>query len=161
MIAFDYDRFGVVAGGVLRRNVRRLDRALATAIRPPVRMTVSEWTAEHRYFPDDAPIPGKWRHETAPELVEIMDALSPHDPCEEVDLMKCAQSGGSASAENWLGFMSDQAPGPALFVQATAKAATAWAAEKFWPMVEASPRLNPERGGTIRAQGLANGDGSI
>lgn len=160
MTAFDYDRFGGVAGGVLRRNVARLNRALAAGIRPPKRMNVSEWAGEFRYFPDDAPIPGLWRHETAPELVEIMDALSPHDPCEEVDVMKCAQSGGSASAENWLGFISDQAPGPAMFVQATAKAATAWAAEKFWPMVEASPRLNPKRGGTIRAQGLANGDGS-
>ena len=159
-MTFDFDRFGAVAGGVLRRNARRLDRALAMGMRPPPRMSVSEWAAEYRHFPDDAPIPGKWRHETAPELVEIMDALSPHDPCAEVVVIKCAQSGGSASAENWLGFISDLAPGPVLFVQATAKAATQWAAEKFWPMVEASPRLNPDRGGTIRAQGLANGDGS-
>lgn len=159
-MVFDYDRFGVVAGGVLRRNVRRLNRSLADALKPPERLTVSEWAAEHRYFPDDAAIPGQWSHDTAPELVEIMDALSPQDPCEEVAIMKCAQSGGSASAENWLGFISDLAPGPVLFVQATLKMATSWAAEKFWPMVAASPRLNPEKGGTIRAQGLANGDGS-
>lgn len=160
MIAFDYDRFGGVAGGVLRRNARRLNRALASGLRPPPRMNVSEWAAHNRRFPDDAPIPGAWSHDTAPELVEIMDALSPHDPCEEVAVMKCAQSGGSASAENWLGFISDLAPGPVLFVQATFQAALDWAAEKFWPMVDATPQLNPERRGTIRAQGLANGDGS-
>ena len=157
---FDYDRFGVVAGNALKRNVRRLNRAMAEGLKPPERLTVSEWAKENRYFPDDAAIPGQWSHDTAPELVEIMDALSPQDPCEEVIVMKCAQSGGSASAENWLGFISDLAPGPVLFVQATFKAATGWAAEKFWPMVASSPRLNPERRGTIRAQGLANGDGS-
>ena len=157
---FDYDRFGVAAGAALRRNAGRLDQALAEGMRPPPRLTVAEWAVANRKFPEDAPIPGDWNHDTAPELVEIMDALSPHDPCEEVILVKCAQSGGSASAENWLGFISDLAPGPVLFVQATFKAATAWAAEKFWPMVAASPKLSPDRRGTIRAQGLANGDGS-
>lgn len=157
---FDYDRFGNVAGNVLRRNSRRLNRAIAGGMRPPPRMTVSEWAEANRRFPDDAPIPGAWSHDTAPELVEIMDALSPHDPCEEVSVMKCAQSGGSASAENWLGFISDLAPGAVLFVQATFQAALDWAAEKFWPMVDATPKLSPDRRGTIRAQGLANGDGS-
>jgi phage terminase large subunit GpA-like protein len=47
-----------------------------------------------------------------------------------------------------------------LFVQATLKAALDWAAEKFWPMVENTPRLNPDRGGTIRAQGTPDGNGS-
>jgi phage terminase large subunit GpA-like protein len=84
-----------------------------------------------------------------------MDALSPHDPCEEVALIKCAQSGGSASAENWIGYISDLRPGPMLFVQATLKAAWDWAAEKFWPMVDATPRLNPDRGGTIKGMGAA------
>jgi tripartite-type tricarboxylate transporter receptor subunit TctC len=41
-----------------------------------------------------------------------------------------------------------------LFVQATLKAAWDWAAEKFWPMVEATPRLSPDRGGTIKAMAL-------
>jgi hypothetical protein len=109
-------------------------------------MNVSEWAPRYRRFPDDDAFPGPWRNDTAPELVEIMDALAPHDPCEEVSLIKCAQSGGSASAENWIGYISDLRPGPMLFVQATLKAAWDWAAEKFWPMVEATPRLNPDRG---------------
>jgi len=158
-MGFDYGRFGI-AGSQLRRNARSLSGAIAAGLSPPPRMSVAEWAERYRQFADDDPIPGPWDHGTAPELVEIMDALSPHDPCDEVSLMKCAQSGGSASAENWIGFVSDIRPGPMLFVQATFKAATAWAAEKFWPMVEATPRLNPAKGGTIRARGLADGDGS-
>jgi len=156
---FHYGRFGE-HGETLRRNARRIDRAAAEGLRPPPRMRVSTWAERNRRFPDDDAYPGPWKHSTAPELVEIMDALSPHDPCEEVVLPKCAQSGGSASAENWIGYVSDLRPGPMLFVQATLKAAWDWAAEKFWPMVEASPRLSPDRGGTIKGLGLPDGDGS-
>lgn len=144
----------------LARNARRLDAAFAAGLRPPPRLTVSEWAAKHRQFPDDHAYPGPWRQERAAYLVEIMDALSAHDPCEEVILLKCAQSGGTAAIENWLGYISDVAPGPVLFVQATLKAALDWSAEKFWPMVEATPRLDGLRGGTIRALGEASGDGS-
>lgn len=159
-MGYAYDRFGATAARLLRGNARKLSLALAEGLRPPPMLKVSEWAVRYRRFPDDAPIPGAWSNDTAPELVEIMDAMSAHDPCEEGALIKCAQSGGSASAENMLGYVSDLHPGSALFVQATFQAAVDWAAEKFWPMVEASPRLDPERGGTIRAQGLANGDGS-
>jgi hypothetical protein len=85
---------------------------------------------------------------------------SPHDPCEEVAIIKCAQSGGSASAENWIGFISDLRPGPMLFVQATLQAAWDWAAEKFWPMVEASPRLNPDARRDDQGARPPDGDGS-
>lgn len=159
-MGYDYARFGPEAAERMKGNRRRIDKALAAALRPPPRMNVSEWAARYRRFPEDDAFPGPWRHETAPELVEIMDALSPHDPCEEVSLIKCAQSGGSASAENWIGYIADLRPGPVLFVQATLNAAWSWAAEKFWPMVEATPRLNPDRGAAIKAQGLPDGDGS-
>lgn len=158
-MSFHYTHFGD-AGAKLRENAAMLDRAIAGGLRPPPRMNVSEWAPRYRRFADDDPLPGPWRNETAPELVEIMDAMSPHDPCEEGVIIKCAQSGGSASAENWIGFISDLAPGPMLFVQATLTAALAWAAEKFWPMVENTPRLDPRRGGTIRALGTPDGDGS-
>lgn len=158
-MAFDLEAFGST-GHILARNARRLDAAFAAGFRPAERMSVSEWAARYRRFSDDAPIPGRWRHETAPYLVEIMDALSPHDPCEVVIIRKCAQSGGTAAVENWIGYISDLQPGPMLFVQATLKAALEWSAEKLWPMIEATPRLDPAKGGTIRPLGEATGDGS-
>ncbi|PZU62325.1 MAG: terminase [Brevundimonas sp.] len=158
-MGFDYDAFGE-AGPVIKANVVRLDAALASGLRPPPRLTVSQWAEKYRKFSDDAPLPGPWRHENAPYLVEIMDALSTHDPCEEVDIIKCSQSGGTAAIENWLGYVSDLAPGPLLFVQSTLKAALDWATEKFWPMVEASPRLGHRRDGTIKPLGAADGNGS-
>ncbi len=159
MIGFDYARFGEY-GAVMRANGVRVDRAAAAGLRPPPRISVAEWAGKHRHFSEDSPYPGKWRHETAPYLVEIMEALSPHDPMEQGDIMKCAQSGGSASGENFVGYVADVAPGPAMYIQATFKAALDWAAEKLWPMIEASPRLNPEQDGAIRAQNAKDGAGS-
>lgn len=158
-MAFDYSSFGA-AGEVLQANAVRLDRAFASGARPPERMSPSEWAVKYRRFSDDSPVPGPWRHENAPYLVEIMDALGIHDPCEEVSIIKCAQSGGTAAVENWAGYITDIAPGPMMWVQATLQAAQDWATEKFWPMVDASPRLDPERGGTVRGLSLADGDGS-
>lgn len=158
-MAYDYAAFGET-GAVMKTNAVRLDRATAQGLRPPARLKVSEWASKYRRFSEDAPIPGAWRHDNAPYLIEIMDALSTDDPCEEVVIIKCAQSGGTAAIENWLGYVSDLAPGPMLFVQSTLKAALEWSVEKFWPMVEASPRLGGKRDGTIRPQGGADGNGS-
>jgi phage terminase large subunit GpA-like protein len=156
---FDYSPFGEAAAP-LKENIARLRAALARGYRPPPRMSVAEWAARYRRFPEESPFPGPWRHSTAPYLQEIMEKLSPHDPCEEVVIMKNGQSGGSASAENWVGAISDISPGPAMYVQATILAAIDWAAEKLWPMIESTPRLNPARNGTIRAQSSRDGDGS-
>jgi len=142
---------------VLGANAARIDKSFATGLRPPPRVSVSDWAAEHREFAEDAPYPGKWDRTRAAYLDEIMDVLSPHDPAAQVSIIKCAQSGGSASAENWMGYVSDVAPGPMMYVQATITAAKDWLAEKFWPMVEATPRLNPDRRGSIVGRRVKEG----
>ena len=124
----DQERFGERAGALLEQNIEALRQSAIRAVRPPPRLKISEWAEQHRRFPDEDAYPGPWRNETAPELVEIMDALVPEDPCEEVVLIKCAQSGGSASGENAIGYWADLHPGPGLFVQATQGAAKNWAA---------------------------------
>lgn len=144
----------------LGANAVRIDRAFAAGLRPPPRIDVSDWAAEHREFPDDAPIPGQWTRESAIYTVEIMNKLAPHHPASVVTIMKCAQSSGSVTAENWIGYVSDVAPGPMMYVQATITAAKDWLAEKFWPMVEASKRLNPDRDGTIMPKRSRDGKGT-
>lgn len=145
---------------VLGANAVRIDRAFAAGIRPPPRVEVSDWSAEHRVFPDDAPVPGPWTKESAIYTVEIMDKQAPHDPASVTAVIKCAQSSGSVSAENFIGYVSDVAPGPMMYVQATITAAKDWLAEKFWPMCEASPRLNPAKNGTIMPRRMRDGSGT-
>jgi phage terminase large subunit GpA-like protein len=146
--------------GALLANARRVSRAHAAGYRPPPRVSVAEWAVRYRKFPDDGPYAGRWKHATAPYLVEIMEAMSPHDPTEEGAIKKCSQSGGTAAAENMIGCIADVAPGPAMYVGGTFRAALDWAAEKFWPMVSATPRLDPDKDGVIRPQNARDGEGS-
>lgn len=151
---------GGYPGELLKENSARIDRAFATGLRPPARIDVSEWAEKNRRFPEDSAYPGAFKHDTAPYLAEIMDVLSPHNAASDVAIIKCAQSGGSVAGENWIGFVSDIAPGPLMYVQATITAAKDWLAEKFWPMVEATPTLNPERRGSIMPRRVRDGSGT-
>lgn len=145
----------------LKANAAVVTRTAASAIRPDPRMKVSEWAEEHRIVPEDvSALPGSWRNDVAPYLVEIMDRLSPDDPCEEVVCMKCSQSGGSALAENWLGFIMHMAPGPAMYIAPTVKAAKDWKIEKLDPTIQATAVLDPVRGGVVSPQRSRSGEGS-
>jgi phage terminase large subunit GpA-like protein len=144
----------------IRRNGRIVYRAAAAGLRPDPQELVSEWAGRFRIVPDGGAVPGKWRNETSPELVEIMDRLSPDDPCEQVVLMKPSQSGGSAVGENWLGFIMHRAPGPTMYVGPTVKAAKDWYQEKLGPTIAATPELDPRKGGVVAPNKSRSGEGS-
>jgi len=144
----------------LRRNARVVFRAAAAGLRLDPLEKVSEWAAKHRIVPEVGALPGPWRNETAPYLVEPMDALGPDDPTPEVSLIKPSQSGGSAVAENWIGFMMHRAAAPAMYIQATIKAAKDWVQEKLWPTVLATPVLSPSKGGVVAAPKSRSGEGT-
>jgi len=148
------------AEAALDANAARINRAFAGGLRPPPRISVSDWAAENRRFGEDSAYPGPWDRSVAPYLDEIMDCLSPHHPASVVSIIKCAQSGGSASGENWIGYVADVAPGPMMYVGPTITAAKDWLAEKFWPMVEATPRLNPDRSGVVMPKRQRDGAGT-
>ena len=74
--------------------------------------------------------------------------------------MKASQSGGSAAAENWIGFIMHKAPGPAMYIGPTVKAAKDWRVEKLDPTIAATDVLNPLKGGVVSPQKSRSGDGS-
>ncbi|ESQ82384.1 hypothetical protein AEAC466_17325 [Asticcacaulis sp. AC466] len=145
----------------LKANATKLNKAFAASLKPPPKISVAEWAAKYRRFPDDSAYPGAWRHETAPYLYDIMEGLSTFHPSAETVIMKCAQSGGSASAENFIGYIADVAPGPTMYVQATITAGKDWLAEKLWPMIESTPKLSPRRtDGAVLPKRERNGEGT-
>lgn len=116
--------------------------AFAQGLMPDPEYLVSEWAEKHRVIPaGTSSLPGKWRNSVAPYLVQIMDCMSPSDPCRRVTVIKSAQSGGSETATNVAGFIADVAPGPALIVHPTLEAAANWDREKLSPNIEVNPRL--------------------
>ena len=145
---------------LLTANGRVVYEAAAAGILPDPQELVSVWSERHRVVPEMGSRPGRWRNEVAPYLVEVMDALSPEDVCERVVLIKPAQSGGSAVAENWLGYIMHRTPGPAMYIGPTVQAAVDWYQEKLGPTIAATPVLAPARGGVVAPTKSRSGEGS-
>ncbi|WP_162243213.1 phage terminase large subunit family protein [Devosia sp. Leaf420] len=144
----------------IRANGRSIYRAAAAGLMPDPREKVSDWAQQYRVVPDMGSLPGPWKNHVAPELVEIMDCLSPDHPSEQVVLIKPSQSGGSAVAENWIGYIMHRTPGPAMYVGPTVKGAKDWIQEKLGPTINATPVLAPHKGGAVAPAKSRSGEGT-
>ncbi|WP_297105178.1 terminase gpA endonuclease subunit [uncultured Devosia sp.] len=144
----------------IRNNGKGIFHAAALGLMPDPQELVSVWAEEFRVVPDMGAIPGRWHNDVAPELVEIMDCLSPDHPCEQVVLMKPSQSGGSAVAENWIGYIMHRTPAPTMYVGPTVSAAQDWYQEKLGPTISATDVLAPEKGGVVAPNKSRSGEGS-
>lgn len=116
--------------------------ALATSLRPRHRLRVSEWADKFRRLdPKGSAEPGPWRTDRNPLLREIMDALSDRSPVSEVVVMKPSQGGGTEVSLNWLGYIIDHAPAPALVVLPTIEVRRRWVRQRLDPLLASTPRL--------------------
>jgi len=117
-------------------------KSRAEAVRPPTRLTVSEWADQHRRLPvKSSAEPGRWRTSRTPYLRDPMDDLSARSDVEEVVLMKAAQIGGTEVILNGLGYVIDHAPGPALLVQPTDGLAKRFSRQRVGPLLTDTPQL--------------------
>lgn len=123
------------------RALRKGITAAATSIfQPPPSLTVSQWADENRRLPSTSAEPGQWRTSRVPYLRRIMDVLG-DEITREVVFAKSAQVGGSSCAENFLGYIIDQAPSAVLEVWPTAEAIKAWSTKRLDPMLSDTPCL--------------------
>ncbi|CAN0589454.1 unnamed protein product, partial [Ectocarpus sp. 12 AP-2014] len=110
---------------------------------PPPPLSVSEWAETVRVVPAEggSRYPGPWRNERTPHLVQIMDALGPDDPAEDIVIVSSAQIGKSEVGVNLFGFVADQAPGPMMLVLPSHDEAQKFVRLKLQPAIDASPNL--------------------
>lgn len=119
-----------------------VDGAFFGALKPPERLTVSQWADRYRVLSGKAASePGRWRTERTPYLREIMDALSPDSPVEQVVFMAGAQVGKTECGNNWIGATMDQAPGAMLVVWQTIEVARKNSKLRIKPLIESTPVL--------------------
>ena len=105
-------------------------------LRPRERLTVSQWAEKNRVLPDGNAIPGPWRNNVTPYLVEIMDTFG-DDVVEKVIFVKPTQVGGTSAMENILGNLIDQAPAPTMIVYPSDDLAERTVDAKLEPMIKA------------------------
>ena len=106
-------------------------------------LKVSEWADKHRVLSSESSsMPGRWRNELAPYLVEVMDCLSPSHLSREIVFMKSAQVGGSECGLNWFGLIATMSPGPMGIWLPTTDLAKAYVRTKLQPAIDATPMLH-------------------
>lgn len=109
---------------------------------PDPLLTVSEWADQRRMLsPKASSEHGQWRTSRTPYLRKAMDDLSATSTTQEVVLVFGAQMGKSEMLNNWMGYVMDIQPGPALFVQPTIDLAKRYSRMRIAPMIEATPSL--------------------
>jgi phage terminase large subunit GpA-like protein len=111
--------------------------------KPEPILTVSEWSDLYRTLSQIASAEhGKWRTERTPYLREIMDALSPSNPLQEVVFMKGSQIGGTEAGLNWILFLIDYSPSPTLVVQPTEALAKRFSRQRLETALRETARLH-------------------
>lgn len=114
----------------------------AEAIKPDPKLTISQWADAHRVLSAETSAePGPWRTDRVPHAREIMDVLSPSDPTQEVDFVAGTQVAKTEIGNNFIGFIIDWAPGPAMMVYPTSNTGKRSSKTRLAKMVEATPRL--------------------
>jgi len=116
-------------------------KTITTAMRPPPKLTVSQWADQYRRLsPEASAEPGQWKTARAEYQRGIMDAVS--DPTvETVVVMSCAQVGKTEILNNMIGFHMAQDPAPMLIVQPTLDMAQTWSKDRLSPMLRDTPAL--------------------
>jgi len=117
-------------------------KSFRAGLKPDPNFNISEWADHHRILTSiSSSEPGPWRTDRTPYLKEIMDCLSPNNPCEKVIFMKGAQIGGTECGNNWMGFVIHHAPGPMLIVNPTVETAKRTSKMRIDPAIENCPAL--------------------
>lgn len=126
----------------LVQRARRIERRVLTErLRPPPRLTVSQWADRYRVLSPEASFrAGPFVTDDAPYQRAFMDACG--DPAvREVVGMFASQLGKTETLNNVVGYHIDQDPAPILVLQPTKEMAEAWSKDRLAPMLRDSPRL--------------------
>jgi phage terminase large subunit GpA-like protein len=116
--------------------------AVNAGLTPDASLSVAAWSDTHRVLSSTGSAePGKWRTSRTPYLAAIMDALTVGSPYQKIVLMKGAQVGASEMAVNFLGYVADVSPGPALYLMPTLDAAKEFSKIRIDPLIAESEVL--------------------
>ena len=119
----------------------RLADAIARGLKPPPKLTVSEWADTYRILSSESSAePGRWSTSRAEYQRGMMDAVSDPD-IETVVLMTGAQIGKTELLNNVVAYHIHQDPAPILVVQPTLEMAQTWSKDRLAPCIRDTPVL--------------------
>jgi phage terminase large subunit GpA-like protein len=135
MVARDRDRSLTFRASAIDWDCSFLhDRAGLRPVDPPPD-SIAEWIEGRRIMPTSTPFPGFWENARTPYWVELMDDMSPSSPIHHEVVMKAAQIGASATAENIIAFYIGADPSEILYISATEPLLKKWGPKRLEPLI--------------------------
>lgn len=114
--------------------------AMARALAPRKRRTVSQWADQHRVLSTKgSSLAGQWRTSRNPPLQEPMDACSAKAGVREVALMFPIQFGKTEVEVNALGYVMTENPGPVMVCLPGEVSMDKWVNQKLNPLIDETP----------------------
>lgn len=124
---------------------QRLDfrNAVARIFAPPPQLGVDEWAEQYRFLSQESSaLPGKFDLSRTPHCELPLQMLSPNHPAKRVLLPWSSQIAKTTIAENFLGYIMHQDPGPCLVVQPNVEPmGKAFSTDRLAPMIRDTPVL--------------------
>lgn len=99
-------------------------------------LKISEYAEAKRIYPPGSRVPGPWRNSWTPYCIESMDFMSPSSEIQRDIVLKGAQLGWTAAAENIICYYMDQVPADILFMSANQTMLERWATRRLEPAID-------------------------
>lgn len=123
------------------KNTVSLFSRLIEVIKPPPRLSISEWAEQNRVLSsEEAAAPGRWQNAVVPYAVEIMNAIS-DTTVREVVMMTSAQAAKTNILLNVVGYHIHLDPCPLMIVQPTIELGESFGSKRLTPMLRDTPCL--------------------
>ncbi len=121
-------------------NTAELLKEVLQCVKPPPRMTVSQWADAERRLPGESSEAGRWKTDKAPYQRAIMDAVTdPH--YKKFVIMSAAQIGKSEIILNIAGYFMQYAPAAIMIIQPTKEMAEDFSKKRLAAMIRDTPSL--------------------
>lgn len=117
-----------------QKNDFEFPLAFRLALKPPERLTVSEWADKNRVLDLISSKPGKWRTSFTPYTREPMNAFADKE-IERIILVWGSQAAKTECLNNMIGYATDQDPGPMMIVYPEEKTAEFSSTRRIQPMI--------------------------
>ena len=134
-------------------EVKEMFSRVLLKLKPPPKLTVSEWADKYRRMsPEASAGTGRWHTDSAPYQREIMDAIG--DPHIRMVVFKSSsQVGKTEVLLNVLGYDIDYTPAPTLVLQPTVEMGQTFSKDRLAPMIRDTPVLRKKMDAKSRFAG--------
>jgi phage terminase large subunit GpA-like protein len=124
----------------MEQKTINLFRRILKTVAPPLDIQPSEWAKQNLVLNESALSTGKWRPDTAPYQIEIMNAVV--DPkVEKVVIMSASQGGKNVIVNTIIGYFVDIDPCPIMLIEPTLELAGDYSKRRLAPLIKDTKAL--------------------